>query len=307
MRLCDANNQPVRSTGRRKHDRPGYHSIDLASDPIPDHLFENVSTVIHSAGLAHQFGQAANDRERFFAVNAGATEKMIRAAAANDVSHFVLISSSGVYGPSENPRDENSACNPQGHYAESKYAAEEKARAVAKETSVALTIVRMTTLYGEGDHGNMNRLIRAFDSGKFLQIGKCKNRKNFVHKSDAARACLTIANSNPTVPAVYNVGVPSVAMSQVVDGIVAALECKPPTRIPSFIATSVSGVAAAVCLGKGPFARLNRSIKKWLSNDEFSTEKFQTEFGFKGEVSLEKGLARQVANFKSPQPAESLK
>ena len=299
VRQCHSNNQSVRSIGRRQQNHPGYHSLDLVSDQIPAQLFDNVRTVIHSAGLAHQFGKSANDRQRFFAVNADATEKMIRASAANGVQHFVLISSSGVYGPSRYPRDENSECKPQGHYAESKFAAEEKAITVANETGIRLTIVRMTTLYGEGDHGNMNRLIKAIDSGKFVQIGNGSNRKNFIHKSDAARACLIIAGSHPAETMIYNVGVPSVAMDQVLDGIVGALDCKPPIRVPSSIASSISGIAAAVCLGKGPFAGLNRSIKKWLSNDEFSTEKFQSDFGFSGEVSLEEGLARQVSAYRS--------
>ena len=301
VRQCNSNNQQVRSIGRRQQDHPDYHSLDLVSDQIPTELFANVHTVIHSAGLAHQFGKSANDRQRFFAVNADATEKTIRASAANGVRHFVLVSSSGVYGPSEHLRDENSECNPQGHYADSKFAAEEKAIAAAKETGIHLTILRMTTLYGEGDHGNMNRLIKAIDSGKFVQIGDGYNRKNFIHKSDAAHACLIIASSQPSKITTYNVGTSSVAMNQVLDGIIGALECKPPIRVPSFIASSISGIAAAVCLGKGPFAGLNRSIKKWLSNDEFSTEKFQSEFGFSGEVTLEEGLARQVSAYRSSQ------
>lgn len=79
VRQCEQDQQPVRSLGRRELARPNYHALDLAADPIPDDLFRDIDTVIHSAGLAHQFGKSADDRGRFFAVNADATEKIIRA------------------------------------------------------------------------------------------------------------------------------------------------------------------------------------------------------------------------------------
>ena len=36
---------------------------------------------------------------------------------------------------------------------------------------MALTILRLATLYGEGDPGNIKRLIRTIDQGRFIWIG----------------------------------------------------------------------------------------------------------------------------------------
>jgi hypothetical protein len=43
---------------------------------------------------------------------------------------------------------------------------------------MALTILRLATLYGEGDPGNVGRLMRALDRGRFLWIGDGSNRNS---------------------------------------------------------------------------------------------------------------------------------
>ena len=58
---------------------------------------------------------------------------------------------------------------------------------------MALTILRLATLYGEGDPGNVGRLMRKLDRGRFLWIGDGSNRKSLLYKGDAARACMAVA------------------------------------------------------------------------------------------------------------------
>ena len=58
---------------------------------------------------------------------------------------------------------------------------------------MALTILRLATLYGEGDPGNVGRLMRTLDRERFLWIGNRRNRKSLLYKGDAARACMAVA------------------------------------------------------------------------------------------------------------------
>jgi len=83
--------------------------------------------------------------------------------------------------------------NPVGPYALSKYNAKLRAIEIARDSGMALTILRLATLYGEGDPGNVGRLLRTLDRGRFLWIGDGSNRKSLLHKGDAARACMAVA------------------------------------------------------------------------------------------------------------------
>lgn len=289
----------MRCVGRRQRsDLEDYVQLDLASAPIPCELFEGIDTVIHAVGLAHQFGAAADNVDAFDQINRATVERMM-SAAANGVTHFVLISSSGVYGPDANFPAEDATCNPQGHYACSKLAGEQAAIKIARDKGIRLTIARMTTLYGANDRGNLNRLINAIARKRFLQIGSCGNRKNLIHKDDAAAACLLLADAEGAAIEVYNVGIPPVTMKEVLHEIVSALQVRHPVKVPALLATIPSELLSILCGGKGPAARIHKSIKTWLRSDDFDTAKFQQAFSFEPEVSLSAGIKEQVTTYQS--------
>ena len=84
---------------------------------------KNVETVIHTAGLAHQFGRVA--REDFWKVNVQGTRNICRLAQSLNAGHFVLISSVAVYGDyGKASIDETFVCRPDGFYGESKLESE---------------------------------------------------------------------------------------------------------------------------------------------------------------------------------------
>ena len=272
-------------------------TADLEKE-LPASSFANVTTLIHSAGLAHQFGADADRRDRFFAVNTDMTEKLVGAAVANGVEHVILISSMSVYGlGGTKPKQETDQCLPIGHYAESKLEAELRARKVVAGTASRLTILRMTTLYGEGDQGNVSRLIRAIDQRRFLLVGDCENEKNLIYRADAARGCLSaIDHRSDEQISIYNVAVEPVSMKEVVTGICEHLKRKLPWRIPSIFVAGLSCISTV--LGhKGPVGRTYDSIRKFLRTDVVDGSRFRDEFDFQPEVDLHEGLRRQVLHY----------
>jgi nucleoside-diphosphate-sugar epimerase len=68
---------------------------------------------------------------------------------------------------------------PEGPYAESKWQAERFLIDYCQKKGMNLTILRLATLYGEGDPGNMARLIRLIDKGLFIWAGGGKILKAF--------------------------------------------------------------------------------------------------------------------------------
>ena len=273
-----------------------YHRSDVTDLSALKPLPKGLSTVIHTAGLAHIFDSAEAQNAPFHSVNVTGTANMINAAALAGALHFVLVSSVSVYGPyTHGVYDEDVPCDPVGPYASSKYEAELKAREIAERTGMALTILRLATLYGEGDPGNVGRLVRSLDRRRFVWIGTGANRKSLLYKEDAARACLKAATRPASGINIYNVSAPPCTMREIVDGISGALGKRPfPVCVPASL---------ALLLSRGISKGLHQTIKKWLSEDVYNTDRFDGTYGFKTAVSLEDGLRREVGWYRKDRGA----
>ncbi len=190
-----------------------YGRSDIVSSPGP--LPKGLTCVIHAAGLAHVFDSARTGNAPFHSVNVAGTVNMLQAAVRAGVGHFILISSVSVYGPfTEGSWNEDAPCKPAGPYASSKYEAEIQARDIAVKTGISLTILRLATLYGEQDPGNVGRLVRLLDRGRFMWIGTGANRKSLLYKEDAARACVRAASRPASGIGTYNVSAPPCTMAR---------------------------------------------------------------------------------------------
>lgn len=250
------------------------------------------SVVIHAAGLAHVFRDV--ETAPFAEVNEGGTDVVARAAAAAGVRHFVHVSSVSVYGGSENGGHEDAVCSPAGAYAISKAAAEERVIDAAKGSTMRVTILRLATLYGEGDRGNVQRLLQLIDSGRFVWLGTGTNRKSLVHVDDAARACVLPIDLGGGAVETFNVCAPPVTMRNVVEELACALDRPLPRwHIPAPVASVLTAGASLLAPSIG------QSLKKWTSEDVYPAEKFARRFNFSTDVSLQEGIARQVAGWRA--------
>ncbi len=293
----------VRATGRRE--APLISGIDyFCADVLdPESLrpaIDGVGTVIHAAGLAHVFDRSQAEDVRFEAVNATGTANVARTAAQAGVQHFILISSVAVYGDDVSARDENSVCRPEGPYAKSKWEAEQRAIEIAGANGMRLTILRLATLYGEGDSGNVARLMRAIDRGRFVWVGDGSNRKSLIHREDAVRACMSVLNTSEAGINTYNVSAPPCTMRHVVEGLATALSRRLSRwHVPASVALWLAWMAGALTRGHGRMGNLNPTLKKWLADDFYVASKFRQRFDFETHVALAEGLRREVAWYRS--------
>ena len=194
VRQAVAAHLPVRATGENAESITpdvDYRPADILELSSLDHLFRDVTQVIHVAGLAHIFNKTQANIAPFMRVNEQGTTNVCQVAAKAGVGHLILISSVSVYGPyTQGMYSEDAPCLPEGPYAESKYQAEQRAIEIAYQYGISLTILRLATLYGENDPGNVARLMRAIDRGRFIWIGDGFNIKSLLYCGDAARACI---------------------------------------------------------------------------------------------------------------------
>jgi len=268
---------------------------------------KDVDVLIHSAGLAHQFG---NRKEKdFWKVNVTGTENVARLAVDLKVKHFILISSVAVYGikPADLENNnigtykfgitEEAECQPQGFYARSKLESEKVAQNICDNNKIALTILRLTTVIGEEDRGNVARLIKAIDKRRFFWVGMGDNFKSLIYKGDAAKACLKILRKTAGTE-IFNVTAEPSTMKEIVSEIENSLRIKAPKlKIPSKILSKFF-------LINTKFLRLEKLnhiegvLGKWISDDVFSGEKFKKIYGFKSETSIKEAIRRQVEHYK---------
>jgi nucleoside-diphosphate-sugar epimerase len=265
-------------------------TADLADERQLPKLVEQVDCVIHAAGIAHVFRLDAAARERMKKINVEATGALAQAAAKAGVKRFVLLSSVSVYGSPGSPMvDETSPCHPRGPYAESKYHGEQLVTKAAGK--MELVILRPATVYGEGDRGNVMRLIRAIDRNRFIWIGKGGNSKSLIHRDDVAEACVLAAGTAlPT--GIYNVSGAPETMGTIVETIAIALGKRPPRL-------TIPALPVRLAISVIPLTDLQYNVKKWLADDSYDARNFRQVFGFSTSVSLQTGIQRQIAWYRS--------
>jgi UDP-glucose 4-epimerase len=261
-------------------------------------VLQGAGTVVHLAGRAHVMHEtAAEPRAAFRAANVAATEYLARAAAKAGAAHFVFASSVKVNGEMTapgRPFRESDPPDPSDDYAASKWEAECVLGDVARETGLAVTVLRLPLLYGPGAKGNVARLTEAIARGMPLPLGRIDNGRsllglgNFV---DALDAVLRHPAPTPGTAVTYLLAdASSVATPELVRAIAEALGVAP--RLLS-IPPSLLRVAST-CVGKAAvFERLAGSL-------EVDTAAFRAKFGWQPPRSLAEELADMARARRGP-------
>lgn len=263
------------------------YSIDIgaAAEVQKLEVEKDVDAVVHAAGIAHRFGRVSE--AEFRRVNVTGVENVARLAADIGAKHFLLLSSTLVYGRRKDaiPITENDQLRPIDMYGRSKLDGERAARSICEPAGVVLTVFRPAPIMGEGSKGNFERLIRAIDRGRFIWVGTGENMKSIVYVGDVARAAAAVLQKNGKGTEIFNIASDPVKMKDVVDKIAQRLG----RRIPSLhlppgpvrLASRVSG-------------KFSRMLDTWLGDDVYSNEKLQAAFGFTPDTTLDEAVGREV-------------
>lgn len=270
---------------------------DLADRNFLCKVCADIGALIHAAGLAHVFGSAARDSARFDLVNQSGTANVIEAALAQKVSAVVLVSSVSVYGDYAGKScDEDQPCRPKGAYATSKWRGERKAIEAMRDGTTSLTILRFSTIYGEGDRGNIAKLIRSLSRGTFVWPGRGLNQKSLIYKGDAARACLRVLDFRQGGVSIFNVSSPPVSMQEIVSNICDGLD-RPIPRLT--ISSSVLNAISAMNRLSGDPWQIAQTLQKFMRDDIYDASRFNSTFQFQSEIQLAAGLRREIEYMRS--------
>jgi nucleoside-diphosphate-sugar epimerase len=266
---------------------------DIGDSALLRKASEGVTAILHAAGLAHVFGPSAKDSDSFNAVNEVGTGHVVDVALETGVPHIVLVSSVSVYGGYHGAQcNETVPCHPQSPYAISKWRGELRAAERIAKGQGSLTILRFATIYGEGDRGNVAKLIGALDSGRFIWPGSGLNHKSLIYKDDAARACLCASEYLVSGTQIFNVSAQPATMREIVSAICQALgRPVPHLGIPSALLKA----AYAISRRMGDPGQLGQRLEKFIHNDVYDGSRFESTFDFRPAISLSEGMRREVA------------
>ena len=177
---------------------PIYETVvcDLQCENIPDDIMDDVDTVFHLAGYAHDLREPLKSKNLYHTLNVGATIRLAELAVQSGVKHFVFISSVKAGGKlftnkCANETDQGMADN---IYGQTKKEAEIKLLNIGRNSNMHVTIIRPSLVYGPNAKGNLRLMLSNINQGLFPPIPDTQNRKSMIHVNDLVRAIMLVAN-----------------------------------------------------------------------------------------------------------------
>jgi dTDP-glucose 4,6-dehydratase len=181
---------------------------DICDETITRLCLADQETVIHLAALPF-IPNCYSAPDEFFRVNALAAVRLIwRAIQAGTVRHFVLVSTSEVYGTAKSiPMTEEHPTLPQSTYAASKLAADRAAFTIHKEQGFPVSIIRPFNSYGPRitQPYIVPEIILQLQKGDELTLGNTSASRDFTYVSDTAAAIILASIKDAAVGQTINV------------------------------------------------------------------------------------------------------
>jgi nucleoside-diphosphate-sugar epimerase len=168
--------------GELRHSVEWVHMGDVGPDTDWSPALETVDFVAHLAALAHQIGTKGEGRiEEFMRTNADGTRQLAQTVACSPtMKRFVFISSVGaVKSLSSSRLTLATPCTPDTDYGRSKLKAEQNVQEILTH-DIDWSIIRPALVYGPGNPGNMDRLLKLVRTRLPLPFGAIRNLRSFL-------------------------------------------------------------------------------------------------------------------------------
>lgn len=160
-------------------------SGDILDRDLLDRALAGVQVVFHLAGIAHVDGPSA---EYLHSVNVTGTTTLAEAAVAAGVEKIIYFSSSLAAAAEQNKSEQTA-------YGRSKFQAEQSLLAIARDTSLEVTVLRPVNVYGPGMKGNLAAMIRLIGRGVLPPLPRLDTQLSLVGLEDLCNAALLAAES----------------------------------------------------------------------------------------------------------------
>jgi nucleoside-diphosphate-sugar epimerase len=294
----------VRAYTRRGFDPPrSAGNVGVMTGEITDTaslraVMASCDTVIHLASLLHITNPSPELESEFHRVNVAGTAAVLETAIEMGVRRVVQASTIAVYGPSGGTEfDELSPPMPDSPYARTKLEAERLALSATRRDGRPLaTVLRFAAVYGPRMKANYERLVRAIAAGRFVGLGRGRNRRTLVHERDAAAAIVVAADNVRAAGRIYNVSDGEFhSLRAIVDAIQSATGRHRVLWLPEGPFRLAVPVVDGLAHLAGSRFRLRQAIEKLTEDVAVRAVRIQDELGFRPGVAFEDGWRDAVS------------
>lgn len=247
--------------------------------------------------LAAEHRDDVSPTSLYYDVNVKGMQNVLAAMEANGVKRIFFTSSVAVYGLNKVNPDEEHAKDPFNHYGKSKWLAEvELEKWYQSHPDWNINIVRPTVIFGERNRGNVYNLLKQISGGKFLMIGKGKNKKSMAYVGNIVKFIEFCIKEKTAGYNVYNyVDKPDFSMNELVLHVEKVLGKNiPSVHLPYWL--GMMGGYGFDLLAKLSGKKLSISsvrVKKFCATTQFDATKMLNS-GFTPEYTLGEGLERTL-------------
>ena len=269
----------LRVLSRVKH--PNYKTIvcDLQSEDIPNQALDNVNTVFHLAGFAHDMRNASEIADIYYKVNVSATVQLANLAVKAGVKRFIFVSSVKAGGNSTSKKciNENDQSDPEGIYGKTKREAELKLLEIGKESGMHVSIIRPSLVYGPNVKGNLQLMLSGVRAGWFPPLPETGNRRSMIHVDDLVRAILLIAEDKQANGEIFIATDGTPHSSREIYSVICNITGKPVPKwsVPKFLFNLIALTSP----------KIKYKVDKLLGDECYSSEKLEA-LGFKSKRTL---------------------
>jgi len=252
---------------------------DLQSDVIPDDALDNIDTVFHLAGFAHDMRDASKIADLYYKVNVSATVQLANLAVKSGVKRFVFVSSvkAGGNPPLGTCANEKDQKNTEDVYGKTKREAELKLLEIGKDSGMHVSIIRPSLVYGPNVKGNLQLMLVGIKKGWFPPLPETGNRRSMIHVDDLVRAILLVSKDKRANGNIFIVTDGKPYSSREIYNTMCGVTGK---LIPKW---SVPKILFDLASLTSP--RIKYKINKLLGDEFYSSVKLE-ELGFKAKKSL---------------------
>lgn len=276
---------------------------DLAELTPQSTLLDDVDVVYHLAAKTHDLADARGVEAEYDRVNVEGTRRLLALLPGRRVRRIVFVSSVKAVGEGGDAEiDERTPARPTTAYGRSKRAAEELVAEMATANGVEAVSLRFPMVYGPGQRGNLQRMVRAIDRGRFPPPPANRNRRSMLHVENAAQA-LMLGGTHPAARGrtYFVTDTRPYSTRELYDSISSALGRRP-TRweVPEavFRAAAKAGDAARALVGRR-VGFDSDAAEKLLGSAWYSSALIARELGYAPAWDLESALPAIVAEVRA--------
>ena len=299
VKLLREQNIDVVCTGRRLGGDaflPNYHIVDFADEKFSGKFLENCDVVINCAGSVHNKSNRYRSATTPFRVNSDAALRLAELAAQYKIKKFIQISTVSIYGECFPLKTEADIPAPNNMYGESNLDAETRLFKFCENESLDLTVLRLTTLYGAGDPGNIGKLIGFLAKPYAFALGEGRNKKSLIHVTDAARS-IVAALSQPLIKTekkIFNISNDPIEVREIYKSIRDTMNLSYPPVISDKFINFWRKILSPLGQHLPGVQKILDIINKITRDDLVDGQKFKQAYNFKPIKSLDTGLTEEV-------------